>query len=62
MGKGKTKESHFIPSPFPTVTQYERAFVRAWEKTNADAVAEVLRYVAHATALAIKQNGEEKSV
>ena len=47
-------ESHFIPSPFPAVTQYENAFIRAWNENTARAVAEVLKYIARATAFAIK--------
>jgi hypothetical protein len=60
MAKKQTKESHFIPSPFPTVTQYENAFIKAWNKNTAEAVAEVLQYMARATASAIKENREEK--
>lgn len=47
-------ESHFIPSPFKVVTQYENAFVRAGNENTAAAVAEVLKYIAKATADAIK--------
>lgn len=48
-------DTHFIPSPFKVVTQYENAFVRAWNNNIAEAVAEVLKYIANATAVAIKQ-------
>lgn len=54
------KESHFIPSPFPTVTQYENAFIKAWNKNTAEAVAEVLHYAARATTSAIKEAEEKK--
>ena len=47
-------DTHFIPSPFKVVTQYENAFVRAWNNNMAEAVAEVLEYIANATAVAIK--------
>ena len=47
-------DTHFIPSPFKVVTQYENAFVRAWNNNIAEAVAEVLKYIANATAVAIK--------
>ena len=47
-------DTHFIPSPFKAVTQYENAFVRAWNNNMAEAVAEVLKYIANATAVAIK--------
>ena len=47
-------KSHFIPSPFPAVTQYENAFIKAWNENTARAVAEVLKYIAKATASAIK--------
>ena len=48
------KDSHFIPSPFPAVTQYENAFIKAWNENTARAVAEMLKYIAAATASAIK--------
>lgn len=60
MAKKQTKESHFIPSPFPTVAQYENAFIKSWEKNTAEAVAEVLRYAAKATASAVKEAEEKK--
>ena len=25
-------DKHFIPSPFPTVTQYENTFINSWKK------------------------------
>lgn len=51
------KHNHkFIPSPFPTVTQYENDFVNSWKRNTAKAVAEVLKYMASATAFAIKNN------
>lgn len=61
MAKKQTKESHFIPSPFPAVTEYENAFVKEWNKNTAKAVAEVLQYMAKATAAAIKENREDKN-
>nr|DAI70533.1 MAG TPA: hypothetical protein [Caudoviricetes sp.] len=60
MAKKQTKESHFIPSPFPAVTEYENTFVKEWNKNTANAVAEVLKYMAQATASAIKETKEEK--
>lgn len=48
------KDSHFIPSPYKTVTSYENAFVRNWNKSLAAAVKDVLKYVAKATAENIK--------
>ncbi len=60
MAKKQTKESHFIPSPFPAVTEYENTFVKEWNKNTANAVAEVLKYIAQATASAIKETKEEK--
>lgn len=54
------KHSHFIPSPFQTVTEYENTFIKVWNKNTAEAVAEVLQYMAKATASAIKENREEK--
>lgn len=50
----KEKKSHFIPSDFKVVTQYEDIFVREWKVNNANAVAEVIKYIASVTADAIK--------
>ena len=47
-------ESHFIPSPFKVVTQYENAFVKSWNENTAHAMADILKYIAKATADAIK--------
>ena len=60
MNKKQTKDSHFIPSPFPSVTEYENTFVKEWNKNTAEAVAEVLKYMAQATASAIKETKEER--
>lgn len=60
MAKKQTKDSHFIPSPFPAVTEYENTFVKEWNKNTAEAVAEVLKYIAQATASAIKETKEER--
>lgn len=60
MAKKETKHSHFIPSPFPTITEYENTFVKEWNKNTANAVAEVLKYMAQATASAIKETKEKK--
>lgn len=54
------KHKHFIPSPFPAVTEYENTFVKEWNKNTAEAVAEVLKYMAQATASAIKETKEER--
>lgn len=48
------KDSHFIPSPYRVVTSYENAFIRAWSKSVAEGVGEVIKYLAKATADAIK--------
>ena len=50
------KDSHFIPSPFKAVNQYEDQFVKEWNESAAKAVAELLKYIAAATAYAIKNN------
>ena len=60
MAKKEHKYSHFIPSPFPAVTEYENTFVKEWNKNTAEAVAEVLKYMAQATASAIKETKEER--
>ena len=50
----KHNHSHFIPSPFQAVTQYEDKFIEEWKKNTQKAVADVLKYIAKATASAIK--------
>ena len=40
--------------------QYENTFVKEWNKNTAEAVAEVLKYMAQATASAIKETKEER--
>lgn len=55
MGKRKKHDSHFIPSPFSVVTSYENAFIKKFNDNLAKSVAEVLKYIAHATASAIKE-------
>lgn len=61
MSKKQTKDSHFIPSPFPAVTEYENTFVKVWNENTANAVAEVLKYMAQATASAIKETKEGRN-
>ena len=46
-------DTHFIPSPFKVVTQYENAFVRAWNNNMAEAVAFAMYFNTSATALAV---------
>lgn len=53
--KTDVKNNHFIPSPFRVVTAYENSFLKAWNENTAAAVAEVLKYIAHVTAVAIKK-------
>lgn len=60
MAKKEKHESHFIPSPFPVVTSYENAFVKKFNDNLAGAVAEVLKYIAHATASAISKLDDVK--
>lgn len=62
MAKKEHKHSHFIPSPFPTVTEYENAFVKEWNKNTVKAVAEVLQYIAKATAAAIKEKEDKNGI
>lgn len=58
--KEVVKNGHFIPSPFPAVTTYENEFVKVWNNNTAEAVAEVLKYMAKATAFAVKETKGEK--
>ena len=55
------KHTHFLPSPFPTVTQYENRFIREWNANNAAAFGDVLKYIADATAAAIKELNEDET-
>lgn len=48
------KHDKLIPSPFPTVTQYEKEFIKEGNRMTAEAVAGVVKYIAQATAAAIK--------
>ena len=50
------KKSNFLPSPYPVVTSYENAFVKKFNENIAGAVADVLKYIAQATASSIKEN------
>lgn len=59
MAKKQQKDSHFIPSQLPAVTQYEDEFVDEWNKNTAEAVGELLKYLAKSTAEAIKEKGAE---
>lgn len=61
MSKKEKHESHFIPSPFPVVTSYENAFIKKFNDNLAGAVAEVLKYIAHATALSVKEFETKKA-
>lgn len=60
MAKKEKHESHFIPSPFPVVTSYENAFIKKFNDNLAGAVAEVLKYIAHATASVISELDDAK--
>ena len=60
MAKKEKHESHFIPSPFPVVTSYENAFIKRFNDNLAGAVAEVLKYIAHATASVISKLDDVK--
>ena len=48
------KHTHFLPSPFPTVTQYEDRFIREWNANNAAALGD-------ATAVAVKELKEDEA-
>ena len=55
-----TKESSFIPAPYPIMTEYEDAFVESYSKNLAMGIAETLKYIAKKTAEEIKQNAKEE--
>ena len=50
------KDDHFLPSPYKVVTSYENAFIKKWNDNMAEAVSDVLKYVAKVTADEIKQS------
>ena len=54
MAKKHSHDDHFLPSPFPVVTAYENRFIKEFNKNIAGAIAEVLKYMARATAAEIK--------
>lgn len=56
MPKKEHKHSNFIPSPYFVVTEYENDFIKKWRSNTSEAVAEVLKYMAKATASAIKES------
>lgn len=62
MSKKHQKDSHFIPSPLPVVTQYENEFVRGWNENMAKAVGEILKYIANQTSQAIKNKDKLKEM
>lgn len=48
------KKIGILPSPYSVVTSYENAFVKKFNDNIAVAVADVLKYIAQATASSIK--------
>lgn len=50
------KDSHFIPSPYKTVTSYENAFISEWNESVSAAVSDVLKYIAKITNETIKNS------
>jgi hypothetical protein len=60
--KKHQKDSHFIPSPLPAVTQYENDFVRRWNENMSKAMGEVLKYIANQTAQVIKDKEKLKTL
>lgn len=49
------KDTHFIPSPYKTVTSYENAFIKSWSESVAESVSDVLKYVAKIAASELKE-------
>ena len=54
----KHNHSHFIPSPYKVVTEYEDQFVKDGVENNKRAVTDVLKYIAKVTASAIRNEDE----
>lgn len=53
-------EHKIIPAPYKVITQYENEFIKIFNDNMAEAVADVLKYVAKATASAIKQENAKE--
>lgn len=62
MSKKQTINTHFIPSPYKVVTEYENKFVRVWNENTAKAMGEVLKYIANQTAQVIKDKEKLKTL
>lgn len=56
----QNKKSNFLPSPYSVVTSYENTFVKKFNDNLANAVGDVLKYIAHTTAFTIKNIKDEK--
>lgn len=50
------KNSHFIPSPYKVVTEYEDVFAKQGSDATKNALKDVLKYIAKITASTIKNN------
>lgn len=62
MSKKQTIETHFIPSPYKVVTEYENELKKKWDENTANAVAEILKYIANQTGRAIKNKDKLKEM
>lgn len=49
MAHNHKEDSHFIPSPYKTVTSYENAFIRDWNESLSESLGDVLKYVTKIT-------------
>jgi len=52
------KDSHFIPSPFKVVTEYENKFISEYNANLSGAVADVLKYIAKSVTVDIKEEDD----
>ena len=59
MAKKYSHNDHFLSSPYPVVTSYENAFIKKFNDNLSSAVAEVLKYIACATAQTSKEEKQE---
>ena len=55
------KDSHFIPSPFKVVTEYENKFISEYNTNLSGAVADVLKYIAKSAAVDTKDEDIDKA-
>ena len=49
MSHKHNEDSHFIPSPYKTVTSYENSFINDWNDSLSESMGDILKYIAKIT-------------